>query len=435
MSYFTSYAQNNEDVLLWRTLGHIKNGFYIDVGANDPEDHSVTKAFYQRGWYGINIEPLPMHLEKLEQERERDINLGVAAGASDGELTLYDVPEIRGWASPDPDVAEQHRQEGYTIAELTVAVRRLDGICQQYVDRPIHFLKIDVEGFEAEVLRGMDFQRWRPWVVVVEATLPNSRVTNHESWESLITGQGYQFAWFDGLNRYYVADEQSALLAALQTPVNVFDNYVTVHLVRAWDKAEQHLSLQLQAEQAQREQQALFEQKIEQQSALFEQQSTQQAEQHHAVQVDLENQIAHWQNVNASQLAQLHASSAWASDLQQQLIAHQTSFSWRITRPLRWLVHQCRQHFIVNPLPLRVWRVVKRSLVWLARQEPVRRTLLPLIGRFPRLKALMQQQLAQIRQDPTPLPLSAKEAALPEALRELPVSARNVFADLTRRHR
>ncbi len=424
MSYFTSYAQNYEDVLLWRALGHIKNGFYIDVGANDPEDHSVTKAFYLRGWYGINIEPLPMHQQKLEQERPRDINLGVAAGASDGELTLYDVPDVRGWASPDAGVAAQHRQDGYTVAELTVPVRRLDGICQQYVDRPIHFLKIDVEGFEAEVLRGMDFQRWRPWVLVIEATLPNSRVTNHESWEHLITAHAYQFAWFDGLNRYYVADEKTELLAALQTPVNVFDNYVTVHLVRAWDKAEQHLSLQLQAEQAQREQ-----------LAQFEQQSAQQAAQHHAEQVDLQNQIAHWQGVNASQLAQLHANSAWASDLQQQLTAHQASFSWRITRPLRWLARQTRQHFVINPLPLRAWRMVKRTLVWLARQEPMRRTLLPLIGRFPRLKALMQQQLAQIRQDPTPLPLSANEAALPDALRELPVSARNVFADLTRRHR
>ena len=424
MSYFTSYAQNYEDVLLWRTLGHIKNGFYIDVGANDPEDHSVTKAFYQRGWYGINIEPLPMHQQKLEQERPRDINLGVAAGAADGELTLYDVPEVRGWASPDQAVARQHQQEGYTVAELTVPVRRLDGICQQYVDRPIHFLKIDVEGFEAEVLRGMDFQRWRPWVVVIEATLPNSRITNHETWEALITGHDYQFAWFDGLNRYYVAAEQASLLAVLQTPVNVFDNYVTVHLVRAWDKAEQHLALQLQAEQTQREQHALGQQQLAQQAAT-----------HHAEQINLQHQIEHWQNVSAANLAQLHASSAWASDLQQQLIAHQASFSWRITRPLRWLARQTRQHAIINPLPLRVWRGLKRSLVWLARQEMVRRTLLPAIGRFPRLKALMQKQLAQIRQDPTGLPISANEAALPEALRALPVSARNIFADLTRHSR
>jgi hypothetical protein len=60
---FISYAQNNEDVLLWRALGHVQDGFYIDVGASDPVEHSVTRAFYDAGWRGINIEPLPAHIE------------------------------------------------------------------------------------------------------------------------------------------------------------------------------------------------------------------------------------------------------------------------------------------------------------------------------------------------------------------------------------
>ncbi|HZF37393.1 MAG TPA: FkbM family methyltransferase, partial [Blastocatellia bacterium] len=44
---FISYAQNFEDVMLWRALKHIDRGFYIDVGANDPDLDSVTKAFYE----------------------------------------------------------------------------------------------------------------------------------------------------------------------------------------------------------------------------------------------------------------------------------------------------------------------------------------------------------------------------------------------------
>jgi len=47
---FISYAQNHEDVLLYRALKGVGKGFYIDVGANDPEEDSVTKAFYDRGW-------------------------------------------------------------------------------------------------------------------------------------------------------------------------------------------------------------------------------------------------------------------------------------------------------------------------------------------------------------------------------------------------
>ena len=234
---FISYAQNNEDVLLWRALGDIPptEGFYVDVGASDPVEHSVTKAFYDAGWRGINLEPLPVHGAAFQAQRPRDINLAVAAGRVEGSLTLYDVPAVRGWASPEPAVAALHRAEGHAVAELTVPVRTLASLCAEHVRGAIHFLKIDVEGYEGEVLRGMDFVRWRPWVLVIEATLPNSRVANHDSWEALVTARGYRFAWFDGLNRYYVAEEHAARLRHFGVQPNVFDDYISWHLERAWD--------------------------------------------------------------------------------------------------------------------------------------------------------------------------------------------------------
>jgi FkbM family methyltransferase len=255
---FLSYAQNNEDVLLWRALGNIPptQGFYIDVGASDPVEHSVTKAFYDAGWRGINIEPLPAHGAAFREQRPRDINLAIAAGSAEGSLTLYDVPAVRGWASPAPAVAAMHRAAGHAVAELTVPVRTLAAVCAEHVRGPIHFLKIDVEGFEGEVLRGMDFVRWRPWVLVIEATLPNSRATCHERWEHLVTDRGYRFAWFDGLNRYYVAQEHAALLRHFEVQPNVFDDYISYHLERAWDatrRSEQALQAsdaRLQAAQA-----------------------------------------------------------------------------------------------------------------------------------------------------------------------------------------
>ncbi len=235
---FISYAQNFEDVLLWRALGHVKNGFYIDVGANDPLEHSVTAAFYQRGWYGINIEPLAQYQPAYAAQRPRDINLCLAAGAEDGQTTLFDVPAVPGWASPDPAVASAHRHEGHEVVGQTVPVRTLRSICAEHVERDIHFLKIDVEGWEEQVLLGMDFQRWRPWVLVVEATLPNSRETNHANWEALVLAARYQFAYFDGLNRYYVADEHPELRATLTVQANVFDDFVSIHLSHAWQAGE-----------------------------------------------------------------------------------------------------------------------------------------------------------------------------------------------------
>lgn len=236
---FISYAQNAEDVLLWRALGHIKNGFYIDVGANDPVEHSVTKAFYDAGWHGINIEPLPAFHQAFLDQRPRDVNLAVAAGARDGSVTLFDVPAVNGWASSDAAVADAHRADGFEVTELTVPLRTLAGICAEHARDEIHFLKVDVEGFEGEVLRGMDLVKWRPWILVIEATLPNSRVTNHQAWEALVTGKGYRYAWFDGLNRYYVADEHAELLDALTIQPNVFDAFISHHLDKAWRATKQ----------------------------------------------------------------------------------------------------------------------------------------------------------------------------------------------------
>ena len=76
----TSFAQDKEDLILAEILKDVKKGFYIDVGANDPELFSVTKLFYDMGWKGINIEPLPDMYYKLCCARSRDITLNMAAG-------------------------------------------------------------------------------------------------------------------------------------------------------------------------------------------------------------------------------------------------------------------------------------------------------------------------------------------------------------------
>ena len=55
---FRSYAQNFEDLMLYRALGKVERGFYIDIGAHHPEIDSVSKAFVDRGWRGVHVEPV-----------------------------------------------------------------------------------------------------------------------------------------------------------------------------------------------------------------------------------------------------------------------------------------------------------------------------------------------------------------------------------------
>jgi hypothetical protein len=98
-------------------------------------------------------------------------------------------------------------------------------VCEQHGGGTIDFLKIDVESHEREVLEGADWGRDRPRVVVVEATRPQSSIPSYEDWEPILLAADYLFAFFDGLNRYYVRAEDRYLVPVLQVPANVFDEY------------------------------------------------------------------------------------------------------------------------------------------------------------------------------------------------------------------
>jgi FkbM family methyltransferase len=234
---FISYAQNFEDVMLWRALKHVQAGFYIDVGAGHPDDYSVTRAFYDRGWRGINIEPTS-RITRLAGARPLDLNLHAAAvGQATDKLILFVVEDNKDISTLDPALAQTHRATGCTISESTVSAVTLAEICRQHVRCDIHFLKIDVEGAERQVLQGADFAQYRPWVVVVEATAPNSQVSTHAAWDELLTDAEYRFVWFDGLNRFYIAAERwDNLSAAFAAPPNIFDDFIratdTEHLNR-----------------------------------------------------------------------------------------------------------------------------------------------------------------------------------------------------------
>ena len=235
---FVSYSQNFEDVMLYRALKSVSKGFYIDVGANDPIVDSVTKAFYDRGWRGVNIDPSLKAFASLSAMRPRDTNLNLAVGDADGELIFYDV-SVSGWSTLDANIAKKHRDDGVAVSERVVSVKKLLDICEEYAKGEIHFLKVDVEGAEELVFSGMEFSKFRPWIVVVEATLPNSSTLNYASWEPKILDGGYEFVYFDGLNRFYTAKERHELKDSFLIPPNVFDDYVLYEVYALREQIEE----------------------------------------------------------------------------------------------------------------------------------------------------------------------------------------------------
>lgn len=237
--WIKSYSQCGEDILLWRALEHVPKGFYIDIGAFDPDEDSVTRIFYEENWSGINLEPNRRMLAKFDQERPRDINLGIAASDRDAEMDLNMFGET-GLTTLVADIAERHQSNGWPVEKIKVRTRPLADIWDEHVPdgQDVHFLKIDVEGAEETVIKGADWSRHRPWIVVVEALEPHSTVKSHQNWDPLLREADYEFVNFDGLNRYYVASERPQCIEVLRAPLNfITHRYVPAAVHQAQDES------------------------------------------------------------------------------------------------------------------------------------------------------------------------------------------------------
>ena len=334
---FLSYAQNGEDVLLWRVLRDVEAGFYVDVGAAHPDEDSVTRAFYDRGWRGINIEPVAAMAQRIATARPRDVTLAVAVAARPSVLTLHAL-EGTGLSTIDPATAAALAAAGLHTSPVMVPALTLASILDEHAPATIHFLKIDVEGAERAVLEGAGLNRHRPWVVLVEATRPMTTIPSHEEWEDLLTGAGYQFVLFDGLNRFYVASERAAALARLMAvPVNVTDDYVRVSDA-AWARraAEQEAAVaqaRASAATAESSAHAAYSRAFEQARDLGLAR-VRMTELEHA----LATEARHSRAVEAARdaaTARLHGLVNEAESARTLLAATYASTSWRVTGPLR----------------------------------------------------------------------------------------------------
>ena len=193
-------------MVLYCALKDVDKGFYIDVGANDPTNISVTKAFYDRGWHGINIEPLPDKCALLAEMRPRDINLCIGLGAERGKLEIFEADMSSTFLAEFSGNSKHKRQKN---------VLTLSEIYDTYPppSQDVHFCKIDVEGYERQVLEGInDWRKFRPWIFAMESTIPGTGIPCHDKWESILLDNDYVLAFQLSINRYYVDMNREHLL-------------------------------------------------------------------------------------------------------------------------------------------------------------------------------------------------------------------------------
>ena len=220
---FVSYAQNFEDVILWRALYDVGRGRYIDIGAHDPVVDSVSLAFYEAGWRGIHVEPTPSYAAKLREARPDETVIEAAVTDDPGPIEFYEIPET-GLSTGKSEIADHHGESGYSKRKIFAPCIRLDKLLG--MERgDVHWLKIDVEGMEADVLRSWGKSRKRPWILAIESTLPGTQEATQDQWIHEVLDRGYSEVFFDGLSRYFLHEKHSDLAARFDAPANVFDRF------------------------------------------------------------------------------------------------------------------------------------------------------------------------------------------------------------------
>lgn len=460
---FISYAQNFEDVILWRALKHVQRGFYLDIGAQDPIKDSVSLGFYANGWRGVHVEASADYAERLRQARPDEEVLEVAIGRTEGEIEFFEIAGS-GLSTGDESIAKDHEAQGWQIKSRRVACRPLATVLDRYQETPIHWLKIDVEGMEAAVIDGWLPSLVRPWVVVIESTRPSSTELNYDAWEPSLLALGYEFVYFDKLNRFYVSSEHLELKDYFDVGPNVFDGFCladtsdffpqdtdTGHakLAALERSARSALDEQLVAEREAREAltrqleaaaeiRALAEQRADEQEVArieAERLFSEAEPKRFAAEERLLQERAEWAVFRVQLEEQMLSAQEWGVALEQQIHALRSSRSWRMTRPIRGVGYAARWFsagtmawiaFKPGSRPRRILRAATISLSQHALRRPVLAgparffvSILPLSIRD-RLRSIVQSN-----------PISVKELQPLHELDDLSKRARTFYLALT----
>lgn len=235
-----SYAQCLEDFHLDQVLGERKNGFYIDVGAGHPVADNVSFHFYLKGWRGLVVEPQQDLAELYRGLRPRDTVIDYLVGKDEGLMPFHRVDRLHGFSTIVEANAIGAREFGAGYATEQKRIRPLSAVLREHKETRIDFLKIDVEGAEADVLNGMDWAAHRPSVLCIEAILPGSGKDAWHAWEPILLANDYLFAFFDGLNRFYVPKAEASLVSRFPTSPTPWDTVPHYYELGQAHKREDH---------------------------------------------------------------------------------------------------------------------------------------------------------------------------------------------------
>ena len=165
-SYKKSFSQGSMDLILEQIFKNKNDGFYVDVGCQHPIKNNNTYLLYKRGWSGVNIDLDYVNIELFNFFRRKDDNVISALSDKIENAKLFYYHQKSPINTLDKKVSL--KQKAKIDKEINIQTNTLTNILDNYSIKKIDLLTIDVEGFELKVLKGLNFDKYNPNVIIVE---------------------------------------------------------------------------------------------------------------------------------------------------------------------------------------------------------------------------------------------------------------------------
>ncbi len=208
-----TYSQSGEDSIIMYIMAMKGIPFsecnYLDLGANHPKTMSNTYFFYEQGARGVLVEANPRLVTELKNERSGDIILNKCISDKSGEKLDFNILNLDG-LSKVGDVSDILRENPDARIENTIELETIsvNDIIEKYFNSnaPV-ILNLDIEGLEKQILDSIDFEKYRPMIMIIEM-IPYSKelVTGQKDTELLdyVRSKGYDEYAFTGINSIFI---------------------------------------------------------------------------------------------------------------------------------------------------------------------------------------------------------------------------------------
>jgi len=193
--YYSQYAQDK--YLEEKFFSNMREGFFIEIGADDGIDKSNTFFFENKGWSGICIEPSPTRYKALEKNRNCEC-LNIAISSKMGKVAFLDIVGYgKGLSGIIQNYNPKHvtrinnetKNNAKTISkkEIVVDVFPLAELLRARKIRRVNYCSIDVEGSEFDILTSVDFKEVQFDILSIEDPYDDSRIRD------IMSSNGFKF--------------------------------------------------------------------------------------------------------------------------------------------------------------------------------------------------------------------------------------------------